>query len=64
MKAEEKGTTVGLLAKLHYGVTQLLDEAYDMLYKETRECKDISSRFAVCKVIGNFSWLYLIVDLA
>ncbi|KAF3975416.1 hypothetical protein CMV_001347 [Castanea mollissima] len=45
-KAEEKRTTVGLLAKLHYGVTQLLDEAYDILYKETRECKDISSRFA------------------
>ncbi len=57
-KAEEKGTTIGLLAKLHYGVTQFLDEAYDILYKATRECKDISSRFVVCVDIGQFSFFF------
>ncbi|XVE91388.1 hypothetical protein REPUB_Repub01dG0005400 [Reevesia pubescens] len=41
-KAEEKGTTVGLLAKLHYGITDLLGEATAILYSNTRECKDIS----------------------
>lgn len=44
-KAEEKGNTGGLLAKLHYGVTQFLDEATGVLYSTTGECKDISSRF-------------------
>lgn len=47
-KAEEKGNTGGLLAKLHYGVTQFLDEATGVLYSTTGECKDISSRFLVC----------------
>ncbi|XVE53340.1 hypothetical protein DITRI_Ditri02bG0196400 [Diplodiscus trichospermus] len=44
-KAEEKGTTVGLLAKLHYGVTGLLSEAFAILYSNTGEYKDISSLF-------------------
>ncbi|CAL5419129.1 unnamed protein product [Camellia sinensis] len=44
-KAEEKGNTGGLLAKLHYGVAQLLDEAIVILPSATRECKDISARF-------------------
>ncbi|KAK9276233.1 hypothetical protein L1049_005764 [Liquidambar formosana] len=44
-KAEEKGNTGGLLAKLHYGVTQLLDEATSVLYSATGGCKDISLRF-------------------
>lgn len=44
-KAEEKGNTGGLLAKLHYGVTQLLDEATGVLYSVAAGCKDISLRF-------------------
>lgn len=44
-KAEEKGNTWGLLAKLHYGVTELLDEATGVLYSATGGCKDISLRF-------------------
>ncbi|KAM7276354.1 hypothetical protein ACFE04_018220 [Oxalis oulophora] len=44
-KAEEKGTTVGLLAKLHYGVAQFLAEAFSTLYAAPGECKDISARF-------------------
>ncbi|KAE8716067.1 hypothetical protein F3Y22_tig00110156pilonHSYRG00316 [Hibiscus syriacus] len=44
-KAEEKGTTVGLLAKLHYGIIELLGEATAILYSNTGECKDISSSF-------------------
>ncbi|XWS64340.1 hypothetical protein CRYUN_Cryun06bG0178100 [Craigia yunnanensis] len=44
-KAEEKGTTVGLLAKLHYGITESLGEATAILYSNTREYKDISWRF-------------------
>ncbi|KAG2665339.1 hypothetical protein I3760_15G004100 [Carya illinoinensis] len=42
-KAEEKGTAIGLLAKLHHGVTQLLDEANGLL-NTSSECRDISSR--------------------
>lgn len=44
-KAEEKGTTAGLLAKLHYGVVEMLGEAIDVLYSANGQCKDISSRF-------------------
>ncbi|KAF7132025.1 hypothetical protein RHSIM_Rhsim09G0111300 [Rhododendron simsii] len=43
-KAEEKGNT-GLLAKLHFGVSQLLDEAHFILHSATQEWKDISGRF-------------------
>ncbi|KAJ7954066.1 BRO1 domain-containing protein [Quillaja saponaria] len=43
-KAEEKGTSPSLLAKLHRGVAQFLEEASGVLYTATRECKDISSR--------------------
>lgn len=39
---------MGLLAKLHYGVAELLDEATVVSYTATRECKTISSRFMVC----------------
>ncbi|KAK3041263.1 hypothetical protein RJ639_001365 [Escallonia herrerae] len=44
-KAEEKGSTGSLLAKLHYGVVQLLDEAMVVLHSATEDCKDISGRF-------------------
>ncbi|XVF43008.1 hypothetical protein PTKIN_Ptkin02bG0005800 [Pterospermum kingtungense] len=44
-KAEEKGTTVGLLAKLHCGIADLLGEATAILYSNTIEYKDISSHF-------------------
>ena len=47
-KAEEKGNTGGLLAKLHYGVVQFLEEATGILYSMNGEYKDISSRFLVC----------------
>ncbi|OVA05238.1 BRO1 domain [Macleaya cordata] len=43
-KAEEMGSTEGLLAKLHYGIKQLLDEAYGILHSNTRESKDVSQR--------------------
>ncbi|KAL6187914.1 hypothetical protein ACLB2K_039309 [Fragaria x ananassa] len=42
-RAEEKGTSFGLLAKLHYGIVELLDEATDSLHTASMECKDISS---------------------
>lgn len=45
-RAEEKGNTQNLLAKLHYGVRDFLDEALVILHSATKECKDISSRFA------------------
>ncbi|XP_010265230.1 PREDICTED: uncharacterized protein LOC104603022 isoform X2 [Nelumbo nucifera] len=44
-KAEEKGTTKSLLAKLHCGITQSLDEATDILYSTMGDCNDISMRF-------------------
>lgn len=40
-RAKEKGTTVGLLAKLHHGIVELLDEAAGVLHT-ARECKDTS----------------------
>ncbi|CAL2232221.1 unnamed protein product [Prunus armeniaca] len=54
-RAEEKGTTVGLLAKLHHGVAELLDEAAGVLNTASRECNDISSRIvefiSCCKAL-------------
>ncbi|XP_071735658.1 uncharacterized protein [Rutidosis leptorrhynchoides] len=44
MKAEEKGTADGLLAKLHYGVVQLFEEATNCLSTAANQCKDISPR--------------------
>ncbi|KAM7468387.1 hypothetical protein LguiB_015949 [Lonicera macranthoides] len=43
-KAEEKGNTGGLLAKLHYGVVQFLDDATVVLQSTIEECKYISLR--------------------
>lgn len=48
MKAEEKSTTAGLLGKLHYGVSEFLDEATCLLNPRTSELKDISARLLVC----------------
>ncbi|OMP06819.1 hypothetical protein COLO4_07880 [Corchorus olitorius] len=63
-KAEEKGTSVALLAKLHYGITELLGEATAILYSNNGECKDISSRFleflSSCKALHELrSLIYL-----
>lgn len=38
---------MGLLAKLHYGVTELVGEVAGVLYTVTEECKYISSCFVV-----------------
>ncbi|KAK6157698.1 hypothetical protein DH2020_011946 [Rehmannia glutinosa] len=43
-KAEENGKSGGLLAKLHYGITEFLTEAIELLQATTKDCKDISSR--------------------
>lgn len=48
MKAEEKQIAVGLLAKLHYGVVQLFDEAKNCFLKSVKECKDLSPSLMVC----------------
>lgn len=48
-KAEQKGNTGGLLAKLHYGVCEFLNEAIHILHSATKQCKDISS-LTVCLV--------------
>ncbi|GLT34492.1 hypothetical protein SLA2020_090020 [Shorea laevis] len=67
-KAEEKGTSVGLLAKLHYGVAEFLGEAISVLYSVAGECKDISPRFmefiTSCKAVHELrSQKYLAEDL-
>lgn len=49
-KAEQKGNTGGLLAKLHYGVCKFLEEAMHTLHSATKQCKDISSCLMVCLV--------------
>ncbi|KVH97618.1 BRO1 domain-containing protein [Cynara cardunculus var. scolymus] len=52
MKAEEKRSADGLLAKLHYGVVQLFDEATDFFSTAARECKDISPSLMVWDYIS------------
>ncbi|KAM3344455.1 hypothetical protein P3S68_024163 [Capsicum galapagoense] len=48
-KAEQKGNTGGLLAKLHYGVCEFLNEAIHTLHSATKQCKNISSlTFSLC----------------
>ncbi|KAL6538934.1 hypothetical protein OROMI_025260 [Orobanche minor] len=43
-KSEENGNSDVLLAKLHYGITEFLGEAIEMLQAPIKDCKDISSR--------------------
>ncbi|KAK4785781.1 hypothetical protein SAY86_002470 [Trapa natans] len=43
-KAEERKATVGLLAKLHHGVTEFLSEATSILYSGSGEVRDVSPR--------------------
>ncbi|KAL1216317.1 hypothetical protein V5N11_030556 [Cardamine amara subsp. amara] len=44
--AEESGKSASLLSKLHYGISQLLTEAYHLLSsRPSGECKDLSTRF-------------------
>ncbi|XP_074383388.1 uncharacterized protein LOC141724962 isoform X1 [Apium graveolens] len=54
-KSEEKGNTQSLLAKLHYGVVHMLDEAIVLLQSLTEDKKNISVRFveflSFCKVM-------------
>lgn len=54
-KSEEKGNTQSLLAKLHYGAAQMLDEAILILQSVVEDRKDISLRFveflSFCKVM-------------
>ncbi|KAM7484530.1 hypothetical protein LguiA_000539 [Lonicera macranthoides] len=47
-KAEENGHTGGLLAKLHYGIVQFLNDAAAVLHSTISECKDISTRLELC----------------
>ncbi|KAE9605672.1 hypothetical protein Lal_00024814 [Lupinus albus] len=43
-RAEEKGTSPSLLAKLHHGVALFLEEAMEILSTVVKQYKDISSR--------------------
>lgn len=68
MKAEEKRTTAGLLGKLHYGVSEFLDEAMSLLHPRTSELKDISARLleyiSSCKALHELrSQKYLAEEL-
>lgn len=49
MRAEEKGTIPSLLAKLHYGIVELLNESANHLHISSGESKDMSSNFLVSK---------------
>jgi hypothetical protein len=46
-KAEEKTTSISLLAKLHYGVAQFVEEASNLLRSSVADWNDISDRFRV-----------------
>lgn len=50
---------MGLLAKLHHGVAELLDEAAGVLNTASRECNDISSRIVVC--VRSFAQCYFYI---
>ncbi|GFQ08025.1 bro1 domain-containing protein brox, partial [Phtheirospermum japonicum] len=43
-KSEENGNSGALLVKLHYGITEFLSEAIELLQATLKDCKDISSR--------------------
>ncbi|XP_060183911.1 vacuolar-sorting protein BRO1 isoform X1 [Lycium barbarum] len=67
-KAEQKGNTGGLLAKLHYGICELLNEAIHTLHSATIHCKDISSclmdYITTCKMLHELlSYKYLAESL-
>ncbi|KZV35947.1 hypothetical protein F511_35916 [Dorcoceras hygrometricum] len=67
-KAEENGNTDGLLAKLHYGVTDLMARALVILQSTTKECNDISPRLMdfvlTCKSLHELrSYKYLAESL-
>lgn len=46
-KAEEKGTSGGLLGKLHYGVVQILEEVDILLQSSPSDWVDVSDRLRV-----------------
>ncbi|CAN4080384.1 unnamed protein product [Withania somnifera] len=66
-KAEQKGNTGGLLAKLHYGVCEFLNEAIHSLHSATKQCKDTSSLLdyiTTCKMLHELlSYKYLAESL-
>lgn len=67
-KAEQKGTTGGLLAKLHYGVCEFLEKALCNMQVAIKNCKDISSHFmdyiSSCKTLHELeSYKYLAESL-
>ncbi|KAK4371105.1 hypothetical protein RND71_010580 [Anisodus tanguticus] len=67
-KAEQKGNTGGLLAKLHYGVCEFLNEAIHTLHSATNQCKDISpclmDYITTCKMLHELlSYKYLAESL-
>ncbi|XP_074326728.1 uncharacterized protein LOC141664673 [Apium graveolens] len=67
-KAEAKGITGSLLAKLHYGIVQMLDEASSTLHSANKDKKDISTGFldfvSTCKAIHELrSYKYLAESL-
>ncbi|KAK9106911.1 hypothetical protein Syun_022922 [Stephania yunnanensis] len=43
-KAEEKGSTHGILVKLHFGIKEMLNEATTVLQQLRKGCKNISPR--------------------
>lgn len=46
-KAEEKATSGGLLAKLHYGVVQFLEDSMLWLRTNTGDWNDVSDKLRV-----------------
>ncbi|XP_031098672.1 vacuolar protein-sorting protein BRO1 [Ipomoea triloba] len=67
-KAEQKGTTGGLLAKLHCGVSEFLEKALCNMQVAIKNCKDISSHFmdyiSSCKTLHELeSYKYLAESL-
>ncbi|KAF9618266.1 hypothetical protein IFM89_000901 [Coptis chinensis] len=56
-KAEEKGSSTGVLSKLHYGIKLLLDEATTTLHSLKKRCKNISTRLEMKRQMpGDESW--------
>lgn len=47
MKAEEKASSESLLAKLHYGVVQFLEEAKTLLEESKCDLNDLTGKLMV-----------------
>lgn len=58
-RAEEKASSGGLLAKLHYGVVQFLEDASLLLRTSTSDWNDVSDKLRV-RDFGSLTYCFVL----